>query len=81
MDMGVKKSGGEGGIRTLGTGFSPYNGLAILCSDRTPRNLDCLRSRFRTKPHPERPQKSFTGHRLRVRRRIGCSAEFRLSLS
>ena len=21
-------SGGEGGIRTLGTGFSPYNGLA-----------------------------------------------------
>ena len=22
------KSGGEGGIRTLGTGFSPYNGLA-----------------------------------------------------
>ena len=22
-------SGGEGGIRTLGTGVSPYNGLAI----------------------------------------------------
>jgi len=25
-----KKAGGEGGIRTLGTGFSPYNGLAIV---------------------------------------------------
>ena len=23
-----RKSGGEGGIRTLGTGVSPYNGLA-----------------------------------------------------
>ena len=28
MDTGVKTSGGEGGIRTLGTGVSPYNGLA-----------------------------------------------------
>jgi hypothetical protein len=28
MDTGFKKSGGEGGIRTLGTGVSPYNGLA-----------------------------------------------------
>jgi hypothetical protein len=28
MDTGVKKSGGEGGIRTLDTGFGPYNGLA-----------------------------------------------------
>ena len=26
--LGLKKSGGEGGIRTLGTGVSPYNGLA-----------------------------------------------------
>src|SRR5579871_3751270 len=25
---GIKTSGGEGGIRTLGTGVSPYNGLA-----------------------------------------------------
>jgi hypothetical protein len=25
MDTGFKKSGGEGGIRTLDTGFSPYN--------------------------------------------------------
>jgi hypothetical protein len=24
----IEKSGGEGGIRTLGTGVSPYNGLA-----------------------------------------------------
>ena len=24
----IQKSGGEGGIRTLGTGVSPYNGLA-----------------------------------------------------
>jgi len=29
MDTGFKTSGGEGGIRTLGTGVSPYNGLAI----------------------------------------------------
>src|SRR5215467_3390776 len=28
MGTGVKTSGGEGGIRTLGTGVSPYNGLA-----------------------------------------------------
>jgi len=27
--LGLKKTGGEGGIRTLGTGVSPYNGLAI----------------------------------------------------
>ena len=26
--LGLKKTGGEGGIRTLGTGVSPYNGLA-----------------------------------------------------
>ena len=28
MDTGLKKSGGEGGIRTPDTGFGPYNGLA-----------------------------------------------------
>ena len=28
MDTGFKTSGGEGGIRTLDTGFGPYNGLA-----------------------------------------------------
>src|SRR3954463_5544315 len=26
--LGLQESGGEGGIRTLGTGVSPYNGLA-----------------------------------------------------
>ena len=28
MTTGFRTSGGEGGIRTLGTGVSPYNGLA-----------------------------------------------------
>jgi hypothetical protein len=28
MDTGLKTSGGEAGIRTLGIGVSPYNGLA-----------------------------------------------------
>ena len=28
MLAGFKTTGGEGGIRTLGTGVSPYNGLA-----------------------------------------------------
>jgi hypothetical protein len=28
MKTGLKTSGGEAGIRTLGTGVSPYNGLA-----------------------------------------------------
>ena len=27
--LDYKGNGGEGGIRTLGTGVSPYNGLAI----------------------------------------------------
>src|SRR5271157_4866605 len=27
-NRGIENSGGEGGIRTPGTGFSPYNGLA-----------------------------------------------------
>ena len=34
----MQESGGEGGIRTLGTGVSPYNGLAILSPDATLRN-------------------------------------------
>jgi hypothetical protein len=37
-------SGGEGGIRTLGTGVSPYNGLAILDSLATPCNPSYLQS-------------------------------------
>lgn len=28
ISTGFRTSGGEGGIRTLGTGVSPYNGLA-----------------------------------------------------
>jgi hypothetical protein len=46
-----KSAGGEGGIRTLGTGVSPYNGLAILCSYVMLRNLNHLQSRSRTKTH------------------------------
>jgi hypothetical protein len=34
---------------SLGTGVSPYNGLAILCSDLMLRNLSYLQSRSRTK--------------------------------
>jgi hypothetical protein len=34
--------GGEGGIRTLDTGVSPYNGLAIVSIDATPSNLNHL---------------------------------------
>ena len=30
--LDYKGNGGEGGIRTLGTGVSPYNGLAIVYS-------------------------------------------------
>jgi hypothetical protein len=39
-----KRTGGEGGIRTLDTGFGPYNGLAIVSSDVTPRNPNHLHS-------------------------------------
>jgi hypothetical protein len=39
-----KRNGGEGGIRTLDTGVSPYNGLAILCPDVMPRNPNHLQS-------------------------------------
>src|SRR5205823_10807563 len=48
MKTGLKTSGGEGGIRTLGTGVSPYNGLANrrirpLChlSDLGGQHFDC----------------------------------------
>jgi hypothetical protein len=51
MSTGDKASGGEGGIRTLGTGVSPYNGLAIVSADATPSNPNHLHSRFRTKSH------------------------------
>ena len=42
--VGIEESGGEGGIRTLDTGFSPYNGLAILYPDMTPNNPNHLQS-------------------------------------
>jgi hypothetical protein len=51
MDTGLKTSGGEGGIRTLGTGVSPYNGLAILSSETTPSNPNYLRSHPDTETH------------------------------
>ena len=46
-----KSNGGEGGIRTLGTGVSPYNGLAILCFDVMPSNPNHLQSSSITKDH------------------------------
>jgi hypothetical protein len=42
MSTGDKTSGGEGGIRTLDTGVSPYNGLAIVAIDATPSNFNDL---------------------------------------
>jgi hypothetical protein len=50
MELG-RKSGGEGGIRTLGTGVSPYNGLAILSSGTMPSNPNYLQSHPVTKTH------------------------------
>ena len=41
--------GGEGGIRTLGTGVSPYNGLAIISADVMRSNLNHLQSCSSTK--------------------------------
>ena len=49
--IGIKGTGGEGGIRTLGTGASPYNGLAIVCSLVLPCNPKDLQSHSRTKTH------------------------------
>ena len=43
MNTGVKTSGEEGGIRTLGTGVSPYNGLA-----NSPRPLPIARNQSDT---------------------------------
>ena len=49
--FGIEGTGGEGGIRTLGTGVSPYNGLANLFFDAMPSNPNHLQSRSRTKTH------------------------------
>jgi hypothetical protein len=51
MDTGFKKSGGEGGIRTLGTGVSPYNGSAIVDSHMMPCNPSYLQLHSGTKIH------------------------------
>jgi hypothetical protein len=55
MDTRVKTSGGEGGIRTLGTGVSPYNGLANrrirpLCHLSGVRKFSLPRHGLRTVP-------------------------------
>jgi hypothetical protein len=41
----IKGNGGEGGIRILDTGVSPYNGLAILSLDATLSDPNHLQSR------------------------------------
>ena len=51
----ILRTGGEGGIRTLGTGVSPYNGLANrrirpLCHLSGVRNLSLSRSALRSCP-------------------------------
>ena len=51
MNAGFNKSGGEGGIRTLGTGVSPYNGLAIVFPDVMPSDPNDLRLRSMTQHH------------------------------
>jgi hypothetical protein len=62
MTAGFKTSGGEGGIRTLGTGVSPYNGLAIVCLDAMHCNPNDLQSRSATKTHLMLPHSSISGH-------------------
>jgi hypothetical protein len=47
--IATKRTGGEGGIRTLGTGVSPYNGLAIISADVMRSNLNHLQSCSSTK--------------------------------
>jgi hypothetical protein len=52
VSLQFRLAGGEGGIRTLGTGISQYNGLAILYSDTTPSVPNYLQSHSSTKTHP-----------------------------
>jgi hypothetical protein len=47
----IEEPGGEGGIRTLGTGVSPYDGLAIVDSLAIPCNPKYLQSLSHTKTH------------------------------
>src|ERR1700691_5000631 len=67
ISAGVRTSGGEGGIRTLGTGVSPYNGLA----NRRIRPL-CHLSGVRIYSLPRRG-------RQRLTRRGGKEAGIRMS--
>jgi hypothetical protein len=43
-------------MRTLGTGVSPYNGVAIVYSEAMPFNPSCLQSHSGTKTHLMGPQ-------------------------
>jgi len=47
--IGIVRTGGERGIRTLDTGFSPYNDLAILPFDTPPGNPGHLHGHSGTK--------------------------------
>jgi hypothetical protein len=49
--FGIEGTGGEGGVRTLGTGVSPYDGLAIVDSLTIPCNPKYLQSLSPTKTH------------------------------
>jgi len=62
MSAGFRTSGGEGGIRTLGTGVSPYNGLAIVCSVALLCNPKDLQSYSRIRTHQKSPHSSLSGH-------------------
>jgi len=46
----------ERGIRTLDTGVSPYNGLAILGIQASSRNPNHLHPRSNSKQHPKSPE-------------------------
>ena len=49
MGLPDLNDGGEAGIRTLGTGFGPYNGLAILSTKVPERNANHLQTYHQTK--------------------------------
>src|SRR5580693_4673276 len=61
MTAGFRTSGGEGGIRTLGTGVSPYNGLA----NRRIRPL-CHLSGVRSYSLPRRGRAFLPAHRSSI---------------
>jgi hypothetical protein len=51
--LDIKDYGGEGGIRTLGTGISQYNGLANLSFDAVPIGFNGLQSDYLTLVGPD----------------------------